>query len=151
MNCLEIQEKIVDLISGELTAEERMIIQEHIDHCPSCAEDYDFISHCVHCWGPVEAERFTSDYWEEFVISVHEKICHCKPIKPFPYKVVIPIAASLLGAASVCYILFFRSAPKEIVKPLPSGNDYDPYEEVYELSPEEQKEFIRIINQKYSD
>jgi len=149
MNCIEIQEKIIDLISGELAPEERILVEEHINRCPVCSEDYEFISQCVQCWGPVESERFTEAYWEEFVISVHEQICQCKPVKPFPYRIVIPIAASVIGIVGISYLLFFRPSPKEIVKPAPPSGQYDPYEEVYELSPEEQQEFIRIINQRY--
>ncbi len=149
MNCMEIQEKMIDLITGEISPEERMLIREHIENCSVCSEEYEFISHCVQCWSPAETERFSATYWEEFEISIHEKICQCKPVRIIPYRIIIPIAATILSAAGICYILFFRPIPKEIVKPVPPSQQYDPYHEVYELSPEEQQEFIKLINQKY--
>lgn len=149
MNCLEIQEKIIDLIMGELKLEEKALVQEHLDTCPLCSEDFQFLTQCLGCWEFPELAQFNESYWDEFVISIHEKILEEKPAKRFPYRVVVPIAASVIGAIGIGYFLFFRPLLKEVVKPGPPETGYDPFHEVYELSPEEQQEFIKMINQHY--
>ncbi len=150
MNCFEIQERIIDLIIGNIEPEEKELILEHINRCPICAEDFYFIHKCIDvcCSCPDFEEK--DEYWEEFLVSVHERISLTKPKNPFPFRIVIPVAAGALGVLGVIYLFFFRPAPKEIAQPrIPDINNKDPIYEVYELSPEEQKEFIKMVNQKY--
>lgn len=150
MSCFEIQERIIDLIIGNIEPDEKELILEHINRCPSCAEDFYFIHQCIDvcCSCPDFEEK--DEYWEEFLVSVHERICLTKPKNPFPFRIVIPVAAGALGVLGVIYLFFFRPAPKEIAQPrIPDINTKDPIYEVYELSPEEQKEFIKMVNQKY--
>ncbi|MEO0136480.1 MAG: hypothetical protein ABIL39_05875 [candidate division WOR-3 bacterium] len=150
MNCFEIQERLVDLIIGDVEPEEKAQLLEHINRCPLCAEDFYFIRQCIDicCSCPDFEEDDT--YWEEFLVTVHEKISLTKPKNPFPYRIVIPITAGVLGALGLIYFLFFRPAPKEIARSrMPDMNVRDPIQEVYELTPEEQQEFIKMVNQRY--
>ncbi|MEO0156882.1 MAG: hypothetical protein ABIL07_07195 [candidate division WOR-3 bacterium] len=150
MNCFEIQERIIDLIIGDIEPEVKELMLEHINRCPSCAEDFYFIRQCIDvcCSCPDFEEK--DEYWEEFLVSVHERVALTKPKNPFPFKIVIPAAAGALGVFGLIYLLFFRPATKEIAHPqTPELNNKDPIYEVYELSPEEQKEFIKMVNQKY--
>jgi hypothetical protein len=150
MNCLDIQDKIVDLIlCGELDPLEKRMIMEHIEHCPFCAEDYKFLSQCIGACECPELQCQGDIYWEEFVVSVHEKIALEKPRPLFPYRIVIPIAASVFAIIGISYFLFFKPAQKQIAKPSAPGAQNDPFQEVYELTPEEQQEFIKMINQRY--
>jgi len=149
MNCFEIQERIVDLIIGDIELEEKEIIIAHINQCPICAEEFQFISQCIDVCCSFPDFEEDEVYWEEFLISVHEKIALTKPKSPFPFHIVLPVAASALGAMGIIYFLFFRPAPKEIAQPKPSDVNKEPIYEVYELTPEEQQEFIKMVNQKY--
>jgi hypothetical protein len=150
MNCFEIQERIVDLITGDIEPEAKELILEHINRCPNCAEDFYLISQCIDiCCSCPDFEE-NDQYWEEFLISVHERVCLTKPKNPFPFHIVVPVAAGVCGALGLVYFLFFRPAPKMIAQPsAPDINNKDPIYEVYELSPEEQREFIKMVNQKY--
>lgn len=149
MNCLEIQDRIIDLIMGDLEPEEKELIQKHLNICPLCSEDFQFLSQCLGYWEFPETGQFNGAYWEEFVVSIHEKILEEKPAKKFPHRIILPIAASVIGVIGISYFLFFRPASKQLVKPGPPEIENDLYQEVHELSPEEQQEFIKIINQRY--
>lgn len=149
MNCSEIQERLVDLIVGDIDPEEKETMINHINQCPACAEEFQFLSHCldVCCsWPDFEEDEM---YWEEFLISVHEQISLTKPKSPFPFRIVLPVAASALGAIGIIYFLFFKPAQKEVAQHEPAEINRDPVYEVYELTPEEQQEFIKMVNQKY--
>jgi len=149
MNCFDIQDRIIELIMGELNQQERFVIEEHINSCPVCYEDFRFLSECLKVYEYPEIEQFDETYWEEFVISVHEQISKEKIRKPFPYHIIIPIAASVIGVIGLGYFLLFRPSPKQAAEPHPPEIERDPYHEVYELTPEEQQEFIKMINQRY--
>ncbi len=150
MNCFEIRERIVDLITGEIESDEKEWMLEHINHCPVCAEDFYFLSQCIDaCYSCPDFEE-NDEYWEEFLVLVHEKITLTKPKNPFPFHILIPVAAGAVGVLALIYLLFLRTAPKEIAQPkVPESNNSDPIYEVYDLTPEEQKEFIKMVNQKY--
>ncbi len=149
MNCLDIQDRIVDLILGDIEPEEKEIILRHLCECPICAEEFDFLKECISVCACPELEKIDESYWEEFVISVHEKIALTKPKPKFPYRVVIPIAASAIGVIGIAYFLFFKTPTKEVARPEIPEVQTDPFHEVYELSPEQQREFIKMVNQKY--
>ncbi len=149
MNCFEIQERIVDLIIGDIDPVEKELMIAHINECPLCAEEFQFINECIDvCCSCPDFEE-DEVYWEEFLFSVHEKIALTKPKSPFPFHIVLPVAAGALGAFGIFYFLFLKPAPKEIALPKPNGVDNEPVYEVYDLTPEEQQEFIKMINQKY--
>ncbi|MCX7994303.1 MAG: zf-HC2 domain-containing protein [candidate division WOR-3 bacterium] len=149
MNCIEIQERIVDLIVGEIEPEEKELILQHINRCPTCAEDFYFISQCIDVCCSCPDFEVNDEYWEEFLVTVHEKISLTKPKKPFPYHIVLPLAG-VIGALGVIYFLFLRPSSREIAQPqVPEIPSRDPIHEVYELTPEEQEEFIKMVNQKY--
>lgn len=154
MNCFDVQEKMIDLVLGELTPSEEAKIREHAEQCPMCSEELQLLSGCMKTCLLEETEtcecHFQKTYWENFVVTIHEKIIHEKPECKFPFRVVIPIAASGLLAATLGYFIFFRPSPKQTVQEeTPPYYEYDPYDEMDELSPEETEEFIRIIDQKY--
>jgi hypothetical protein len=64
---------------------------------------------------------------------------------------VLPIAASLLFVMTLGYYVFIRPKPGQTAEDenTPGFYEYDPYEEIYELSPEEQEQFLEMINQRY--
>jgi hypothetical protein len=156
MNCFEAQEKIIDLILGELDYEDEILLKEHLSTCPICSDDFEFLNRCLHiCTGREDETceyQFKENYWDEFVVSVHEQIEHEKIERKFPFKVIIPIAAAALIGVVVGYYFFIQPAPQETVKEtLPDYERHDPYDEVYELTPEQREEFIRMINQRYGE
>jgi len=154
MNCLDVQEKIIDLVIGTLTDTDRARLHDHIKDCPMCRNELHLIHDCLQACTLNEQEtcecHFQETYWEEFVFSVHDKIAHEKPAYTFPFRVVIPIAASALLIAAAGYFLLIRPKPEQTVQ---DGTDtyyqYDPYDEIHELSPEETEEFIELINERY--
>ncbi len=156
MNCFDIQEKIIDLVLGELTYEDEVLIHEHLEICTECREELQFFSECLNTCKLENAEtcecQFQTTYWNEFVTSVHEQISHEKRESKFPFRIVIPAAVAAVVILSVGYFFFFRPPSREIAEeesaPL---YEYDPYQEVDELSPEEAEEFIKIINQRYNE
>lgn len=149
MNCFEIQERIVDLIIGDMSPEEKEIIINHINQCPACAEEFQFLSQCIEVCSSCPDFKEDELYWEEFLVSVHEQIALTKPKSPFPFRIVLPMAVGAIGAIGIVYFLFFRPMPKEVAQQKPSDTTNDPVYEVYELTPEEQQEFIKMVNQKY--
>jgi len=154
MNCFDVQEKIIDLVLGELTPDEESMIREHARQCPLCREELQLLSICMQTCVSEESEtcecRFQETYWDDFIITMHEKISHEKIESKFPFKIVLPVAASVLLAATIGYFVFFRPKPEQTVEEeTPSYYEYDPYEEMDRLSPEEAEELIKIINQKY--
>ena len=156
MNCIEIQEKIIDLVIGELTFEDEVIIREHLKSCLICREEFRLLSECLQTCTLEETEtcecQFQETYWDEFIVSMHEKISHEKMESKFPYRIVIPIAASALLAIGLGYYFLLSPSPKQIVKEeAPTYYEYDPYDEMDELTPEETEEFIKIINQRYGE
>jgi hypothetical protein len=154
MNCIEAQEKVIDFVLGELSHEEAILLKEHMDQCPTCNGDFKLLSQCLQVCIEEDSEtcvcQFQESYWEEFIVSVHDKISHEKIEKRFPFHVVIPVAASILIAMALGYYIFLRPKPEETVEETtPNYEAYDPFQEVDELSPEEAEEFIKIINQRY--
>ncbi|MGB9721292.1 MAG: hypothetical protein ACPL28_07440 [bacterium] len=149
MNCFEVQERIVDLIIGDIEPEEKDLIVAHINQCSICAEEFYFLNECIDACCSCPDFEENEEYWEEFLVSVHERICLTRPKNPFPFHIVVPIAAGALGVMSIVYFLFFRPAPKEIAQPKPDDYNKDPVYEVYDLSPDEQQEFIKMVNQRY--
>jgi hypothetical protein len=146
-DCPEIKDKIIDLIRHQLAEDEQEIIEEHIQSCPMCEEEFRFLNECMKAFEPEDCLEMTEAYWEEFTVSIHDKIAHVKPRSRFPYAVVLPIAATVLAALGISYFVFIRPKPHQVAKPKVEPND--PYQEVYELTPDEQQEFIKLINQRY--
>jgi hypothetical protein len=155
MNCIDIQEKIIDLLIGELSAEDRYLVQQHMESCPLCRDDFHFLSECLQICSLEESEtcecQFQETYWNEFVVSVHERITHEKIEKRFPFHIIIPIAASGIFAIILSYYIFLKPKPQETVQERLPGYEPDTYEEVQDFSPEETEEFLKLINQKYYD
>lgn len=155
MNCFDIQEKIIDLVLGELSPADEILIQEHLRECPMCNHDFQLISECLRTCSVEVTEtctcHFQETYWEGFVTNMHERLEHETPEKTFPYHIVLPIAASVLLAITLGYYAFLRPKPGQTTQDEngPGFYEYDPYEEIYELSPEEQEQFIEMINQRY--
>lgn len=149
MNCLDIQERFVDLIIGDIEPEEKEIMLAHINQCPLCAEEFQFLKDCIDVCGSYPDFEEDEIYWEEFLISVHKQIALTKPKSPFPFQIVLPVAAGAIGVMGIIYFLFFKPVQKEIAQPKSNDMNKDPVYEVYELTPEEQQEFIKMINQKY--
>lgn len=151
MNCLDVQEKIIDLLLGEIDPEDEALIQEHLNSCPTCYEDFKFLKECLDACSLPEISEFNESYWDEFAVSIHERITHEKLAKKFPFRIVLPIAASAIIVFGIGYYFFLRPTPQ----PTAQGNlphyEYDPYEEVNDLSPEEAEEFIELINQRYGE
>jgi predicted amidophosphoribosyltransferase len=156
MNCFEIQEKIIDMVLGNLSPHDQMLINEHLKICSMCRDELQFLDECLKTCSLVSTEscecHFEETYWENFVVSVHDRISYEKPEAVFPFKVVLPIAASALLAAALGYFVLFRPKPQETVR---HGErtyyEYDPYDEIPELSPEETEDFIELINQRYGE
>jgi hypothetical protein len=153
MNCLEAQDNIIDMLSGELSQDARAAVLEHIRNCPTCRAEYEFLSECMQLCTTGESEactcQYEEKYWEEFVFSVHEKIIHEKFEKKFPFRIVIPVMASAVVAFAVGYFLFLRPEPEITAQEGTPRLEGGQYEEIYELTPEQQEEFIKIINQRY--
>jgi hypothetical protein len=154
MTCIEAQEKIIDLVLGELTHEEAVLLKEHLEQCPLCNQDFKLLNECLHVCAEADSEtctcQFQETYWEEFVVSVHDKISQEEIERKFPFHIVIPVAASVLVVMALGYYIFLMPKPKETVRETaPNYEEYDPYREVDELSPEQAEEFIKIINQRY--
>ena len=123
MTCFDVQEKMIDLVLGELTLDQEAEIRDHAKQCPVCREELQLLSVCMQT---------------------------CTLECRFPFRIVIPVAASAFLVATLGYFIFFRSSPEQTVQEeTPSYYEYDPYEEMNDLSPEEAEEFIKIINQKY--
>ena len=155
MNCFEAQEKIIDLILDELTREDEILLKDHLNRCPVCSEDFEFLSECLQLCTFEESEtckaQFHETYWDEFIVSVHERIDHERTTKKFPFHIILPIAASAIAATVIGYYFFLRPTPQVTVQETLPGYEYDVYEEVYELSPEEREEFIKMINERYGE
>jgi hypothetical protein len=146
-DCREIKDKIVDLIRHQLAEGEREMVEEHIHSCPLCEEEFHFLYECMQAFDAEDCVEMTEAYWEEFTVSIHDKIAHVKPQPRFPYAVVLPIAATVLAALGITYFVFIRPRPQQVAKPKITPDDS--YQEVYELTPDEQQEFIKLINQRY--
>ncbi len=152
MKCLDVQENIIYLLLDDISSEDRSAVLDHIRGCPVCREEYQFLDRCLQLCTPSENEactcQFQETYWDEFVFSIHEQIIHEKFEKKFPFRIVIPVVASAVVAFTIGYFLLMR--PKPQITAQEEGARYEnQYEEVYELTPEQQEEFIRIINQRY--
>lgn len=147
--CSEIEEKIIDLINDQLDPDERLMIMAHLEACPDCGEEYQFLAECLNAYEAEDCLEMTAAYWEEFTVSVHDRIKHEKIRPRFPYAVVLPIAATLLAVVSIGYFVFIRPRHSQTAQPQPEIKPDNEYEEVYDLSPEQQEEFIQLINQRY--
>ena len=146
-DCPEIKDKIIELIRHQLAEDEREMIEKHIHSCPLCEEEFRFLHECMKAFEPEDCVAMTEAYWEEFTVSIHDKIAHVKPQPRFPYAVILPIAATVLAALGITYFVFIRPKPQQVAKPKIAPDDT--YQEVYELTPEERQEFIKLINQRY--
>jgi len=146
-DCPEIKEKIIDLIRHQLAQDEQELIEEHIHSCPFCEEEFHFLQECMSAYDPEDCLEMSETYWEEFTVTIHDKIARVKPQPRFPYAVVLPIAATVLAALGISYFVFIRPRSSPVAKPKIAPEDT--YQEVYELSPDEQQEFIKLINQRY--
>ena len=154
MNCFEAQEKIIDLVLDELTRDEVILLEEHLNDCPLCHDDFELLNECLQVCVAENSEtcvcQFQETYWDEFIVTVHDKISQERIERKFPFQIVLPIAATALAAFLIGYYFFLRPQPKERVQETrPDYEEYDPYEDIYELSPEETEEFIEMINQRY--
>ena len=154
MNCLDIQERIIDIVLGEASEEEKRLILEHIENCPICREDYDLISACVETCLYQEEEtcscHFQGTYWDEFIVNIHQRISHEKPCRPFPWTVILPIAAGTAIALLFGYFVLIRPSSRQTAqRDKAQYYQYDPYDELDDLSPEEKEQFIQLINQHF--
>jgi hypothetical protein len=153
MKCSEVQENIIDMLCDEISPEQRTAVLDHIRGCPACRQEYQLLDECLQLCTCTETEtctcQFQETYWENFVFSVHEKIVHEKFERRFPFRIVIPVVASALVAFSIGYFLFVRPKPEVTAQEGTPRLEGGQYEDVYELTPEQQEEFIRIINQRY--
>ncbi|UCF71292.1 MAG: zf-HC2 domain-containing protein [candidate division WOR-3 bacterium] len=153
MKCIDVQENIIYLLCDEISPDDRAAVLEHIRDCPACREEYKLVDQCLQLCTPTETEncacKFQETYWEEFVFSVHEKIIHEKFEKKFPFRIVLPVVASAVVAFGIGYFLFIRPKPQVTAQERAPQSPGGQYEEVYELTPEQQEEFIKIINQRY--
>lgn len=154
MNCLDVQERIIDIVLGEVSEDEKRMILEHLETCPVCAQDFALITACIESCTYQEEEtcscHFQSAYWDEFVVKIHQQIRHEKPQKPFPFAVVLPIATGAALALLVGYFVLIRpSADQTAQRDETQYYQYDPYDELNDLSPEEKEQFIQLINQHF--
>lgn len=153
MKCLDVQENIIYMLSDELAPEDRDAVLEHLRDCPACRAEYQLLDECLQLCTPGKTDTctctFKETYWEEFVFSIHEKITHEKFEKRFPFRVVLPLVASAVAAFGIGYFLFIRPKPQITAQNGTPQYQGGQYEEVYELTPEQREEFIRIINQRY--
>lgn len=153
MKCIDVQENIIYMLCDEISQNDRQAVLEHIRNCPMCSQEFNFLCECLELCAPTESEtcecQFQETYWEDFVFSVHQRISHEKFERRFPFRIVIPVVASAIAAFGIGYFLFLRPGPQEIVQEESPTYQGGQYEEVYELTPEQQEEFIRIINQRY--
>lgn len=153
MKCLDVQENIIYMLLNEISPEEHDAVLEHMESCPACREEYRALSEYLQLCSPSEGEacacQFQETYWDEFVFSVHEKIIHEKFERKFPFRIVIPVVASALVVFTAGYFLFVRPKPQITAQEGPPRREGGQFEEVYELTPEQQEEFIKIINQRY--
>lgn len=153
MKCLDVRENIICLLLNEISPEAQDAVLEHMESCPACREEYRTLSECLQLCTPSEGEacagQFQEAYWDEFVFSVHEKIVHEKFEQKFPFRIVIPVVASALVVFTAGYFLLVRPKPQITAQEGPPTREGGQFEEVYELTPEQQEEFIKIINQRY--
>ena len=153
MKCFDVQDNIISMICGELSAEDHEAVLEHVRNCSICRQEYQFLHECLQLCTPSETEtcqcQFQETYWEEFVFSIHEKISHEKFERKFPFRIVIPVVASAVVAFGIGYFLFVRPEPEITAQEQTPQYQGGQFEEVYELTPEQQEEFIKIINQRY--
>jgi len=153
MNCFDVQDKIIDLVLGELSPSDKTRIKDHLEECPMCRQEFQLIRECINTCILEESEtcicHFTETYWTGFVTDMHDRLEHEKPETSFPFHIVLPAAASVLLAMTLGYYIFIRPKTQQTADDTPQFYEYDPYDEIYELSPEEQQEFIEMINQIY--
>lgn len=153
LKCLDMQDSIISMLSDELPPEDRATVLDHLRECPTCRAEYQLIHECLQLCTPAKADtctgRFQETYWEEFVFSVHQKITHEKFERGFPFRIVLPVIASALVAFGIGYFLFVLPKPQITAQEQAPQYQGGQYEEVYELTPEQREEFIRIINQRY--
>ncbi len=154
MNCLDIQERIIDILLGEAGEEEKRFILDHLESCPVCREDYTLVNACLESCADTEEEtclcHFQSEYWDEFVVNVHQRIRGEKPYRPFPFAIVLPIAAGAAMAILLGYFVFIGpSAQQTARRDDAQYYQYDPYDELDDLSPAEKERFIQMINQRF--
>src|SRR4030042_2217203 len=147
MNCPDIQERIIDIVLGEAGEEEKQLIFEHLETCPVCRQDYALINACIELCTYREEEtcscHFQTAYWDEFVVNIHQQIRHEKPRKPFPFAIVLPIAAGAAMAIIIGYFVLIRPSSEQTAQRDDAQYfQYDQYDELNDLSPEEKERFI---------
>ena len=124
MNCFEAKDRIIDLILGELTPEDEIVLKAHLEICSICTEELEFLSTCFQVCKESPGEtcecQFVETYWDEFVVSVHEKISHEKMARNFPIYIVLPITLSALAGIFIGWYFFFRPSPRETAQQNPS-------------------------------
>jgi hypothetical protein len=145
---------MIDIVLGEASEAEKKMILEHLENCPVCAQDFELINACIDSCADQEEEtcscHFQSEYWEEFVVNIHKQIRYERPNKPFPFAIVLPIAAGAAMALLFGYFVLIRPSAQQTAR---RGDaqyyQYDPYDEINDLTPEEKEQFIQLINQYF--
>jgi len=92
MICAEINEILIDYLNGDLTPNEKAIVESHLEICPACQKELeDLKDMLVCCQEPIHYEEC---YIEEFVLAVHTRIERQRKVKNiFRYLplVIIPL------------------------------------------------------------
>ena len=65
MLCKKFEEKIVDLIFGEVSEEEKKQLLSHIKECEKCRNKYNEIKMIIEESKKIEVPTFTSEWWDE--------------------------------------------------------------------------------------
>jgi len=65
MLCKKFEEKIVDLIFGEVGEEEKKQLLSHIKECEKCRNKYNEIRMIIEESKRIEVPTFTSEWWDE--------------------------------------------------------------------------------------
>ncbi len=114
MLCKKFEEKIVDLIFGEVGEEEKKQLLSHIENCEKCRNKYNEIKMIIEESKKIEVPVFTSEWWDEKREVILERVPQGRKNFRIKKKVVFSLV-SLLFIFSLS-IFFFINHNENIAK-----------------------------------
>jgi len=121
MLCKKFEEKIVDLIFGEVREEEKKQLLSHIKECEKCRNKYNEIKMIIEESKKIEVPSFTPEWWNEKRKVIMEQLPESRKNFRIKKRVVFALV-SLLFIFSIS--VFFLTNHNENIVKKPEVNYY---------------------------
>ena len=132
MKCKRIQQYLLDYAEQLLDQENHHLVEEHLRHCPKCAQELQEIEQTIHLLQTLPVQSPPETFWPDFTSNVMRQIRKMEPVPWrlrnvffFPHAklaIVVLIVLLLIGGG---WVYYFRQThrPSELASQHPENVD----------------------------